>query len=571
LGTLHVKLDVNLQRRFYCAGVSRLEGSFMLPLDADIGKAKALVVDGNAGSRSALVNMLHDFGIVNVVQARRAQDARRLLETQHFDIVLCEYHFDDEPVSGQDLMDDLRLAQLLPLSTVVVMISSEAGYAKVAEAAEAALDAYLVKPHTQAALRERLLQARQRKKMLKDIITLVEAEKLIEAAEICQIRFDTRGPAWLQAARVGAELWLRLGKPHAAQSMFDAILKVGAVPWARLGVARAQYDAGSGVQARRTLESLLNELPSYADAYDVMGRTLLDQGQPEKALDALRQATSLTPGSVARMVKHGLLAFYYGDPAEAAEVLAKAARLGLNSRVYDLQGLVLLAAMQFDLGDKRGLTMSLNSLSAARAPQLKSARLRRFEAVAKSLKALVERRVGDAVREVRELIAEVRTPNFEFEAACNLIALLARVTKHELQLEGLEDDVTVLARRFAVSRTTCELLIRAARAQAPFEKIIRDAYAAICTEAEDAVSKTIAGAPGEAVHLLLTNAEMSLNAKLIDLALHTIERHFDRVDGAESLKLRAEALHSQYRGYGTQVHLSRANDPRTMAAVGREK
>jgi len=543
----------------------------MVPLDPDIGKAKALVVDGNAGSRSALVNMLHDFGIANVVQARRAQDARRLLETQHFDIVLCEYHFDDEPVSGQDLMDDLRLAHLLPLSTVVVMISSEAGYAKVAEAAEAALDAYLVKPHTQAALRERLLQARQRKKMLKDIITLVEAEKLIEAAEICQIRFDTRGPAWLQAARVGAELWLRLGKPHAAQSMFDAILKVGAVPWARLGVARAQYDAGSGIQARRTLESLLNELPSYADAYDVMGRTLLDQGQPEKALDALRQATALTPGSVARMVKHGLLAFYYGDPAEAAEVLAKAARLGLNSRVYDLQGLVLLAAMQFDLGDKRGLTMSLNSLSAARAPQLKSARLRRFEAVVKSLKALVERQVGDAVREVRELIAEVRTPNFEFEAACNLIALLARVTKHELQLEGLEDDVTVLARRFAVSRTTCELLIRAARAQAPFEAIIRDAYAAICTEAEEAVSKTIAGAPGEAVHLLLTNAEMSLNAKLIDLALHTIERHFDRVDGAESLKLRAETLHSQYRGYGTQVHLSRANDPRTMAAVGREK
>ncbi len=541
----------------------------MLPLDADIAKAKALVVDGSAGSRSALVNMLHDFGVVNVAQAKRAQDARRLLETQHFDIVVCEYHFDGEPVSGQDLMDDLRLSQLLPLSTVVVMISSEAGYAKVAEAAEAALDAYLVKPHTQDALRQRLLQARQRKKMLKDIIDLVESNKHIEAAEICQIRFDTRGPAWLQAARIGAELWLRLGKPHAAQTMFDAILKLGAVPWARLGVARAQYDSGSAVQARRTLESLINEQPSYADAYDVMGRTLLDQGQPEMALTALRQATSLTPGSVARMVKHGLLAFYFGDPAEAAEVLGKAARLGLNSRVYDLQGLVLLAAVQFDLADKRGLSMSLSSLSAARAPILTSARLRRFEAVAITLKALLDRRPGDAVREVRGLIAEVRTQNFEFEAACNLVALLVRVTQHELQLEGLEDDVNVLARRFAVSRTTCELLVRAAKSQAPFAKIIHDAYAAICAEAEEAVSRTIAGAPGEAVTLLLTNAEKSLNAKLIDLALHTLERHHDRVEGAPTLKARADALHAQYRGYGTQVHMSRANEPRSMTAAAK--
>jgi CheY-like chemotaxis protein len=541
----------------------------MRPLDPEIGNAKALVVDGNAGSRGALINMLRDFGFANVAQARRAQDARRILETQRYDVVVCEYHFDDEPVSGQDLMDDLRLAHLLPLSTVVVMISSEAGYAKVAEAAEAALDAYLIKPHTEDALRERLVQARKRKRMLKDIIDLVEAEKHIEAAEICQIRFDTRGPAWLQAARIGAELWLRLGKPHAAQTMFDAITKLGAVPWARLGVARSQYDAGSMMQARRTLESLLNEQPAYADAYDVMGRTLLDQGLPEMALDALRQATALTPGSVARMVKHGLLAFYYGSPEEAADVLAKAARLGLNSRVYDLQGLVLLAAVQFDLGDKRGLSGSLNSLSSARALAPTSARLRRFETVVTTLKALLDRRPGEAVKEARSLIAEIRQADFEFEAACNLISLLARMTKHELALEGLEDDVSTLAQRFAVSKTTAELLVRAANSEQPFSSNIKNAYAAISEGAQEAVSKTIAGQPTAAVQLLLAKAEKTLNAKLVDLALHTIERHAGEITDVDGLQQRAQLLHEQYRGYGTQIHLSRANEPRTMTAVGK--
>jgi hypothetical protein len=185
------------------------------------------------------------------------------------------------------------------------------------------------------------------------------------------------------------------------------------------------------------------------------------------------------------------------------------------------------------------------------------------------LKALFERKVSDAVRQARELIGEVQEPNFEFEAACNLLAVLVRLDKHELQLEGLDHDVQVLARRFAVSRTTCELLVKAAQERAPFERIIRDAYARICAESEDAVSKTVGGAPSEAVRMLLGLAESSFNAKLIDLAMHTLERHRDRIEDAEALAARAQSLHTQYRGYGTQVHLSRANEPRTMTAVAK--
>jgi CheY-like chemotaxis protein len=102
-----------------------------LPTWTGLAKCQALVIDGNPASRTALVSMLREFGVGTIVQTTRAQDARRMLEHRHFDIVVCEYHFENQPMNGQDLMDDLRLAQLLPLSTVVVMISSEAGYANV--------------------------------------------------------------------------------------------------------------------------------------------------------------------------------------------------------------------------------------------------------------------------------------------------------------------------------------------------------------------------------------------------------------------------------------------------------
>lgn len=527
----------------------------MKPLDAEIGTAAALVVDGNPASRSILTSMLRDFGVKQVVQTSRAADARKALEYRHFDIVVCEYHFEGQPMTGQDLIDDLRLAQILPLSTVVVMISSEAAYARVAEAAEAALDAYLIKPHTEDALRERLVQARQRKRVLRDIIERIEARDYLGAAELCQARFDTRSACWLQAARIGAELWLKLGKPHASHKLFEAILATRALPWARLGIARSEYQAGGVHKARRTLESLLNDQPHYADAYDVMGRVLLEGGEPQAALAALRRGCDLAPGCVARVQKLGVLAYYHGTREEAGAALQKAVNLGLHSRVFDLQGLVLLALLKFDALDLRGVGHCLSALKTAREGQQQSARLRRFEEVMQIARALLERQIAEAVMRTQGLLQELRAADFEFEAASNLLAVLARLVGREVRLPELPEQLRTLAARFAVSRASCELLCRAAQQRPEFETLIQECYAAICDQAEQAVSHTLAGEPGEAVSLLLQAAEQTLNAKLMDLAQHTLERHWAAIDAREAFKARIEALERQYRSYGTQIRL----------------
>ena len=109
----------------------------------DIGDCRALVIDGNMTSRSILAGMLRAMGVGHVAYASRATDARRLLENRTFDVVLCDYHFDHSAMSGQDLLDDLRRSNLLPYATVFVMVTGEASYTRVAEAAEAALDSYL--------------------------------------------------------------------------------------------------------------------------------------------------------------------------------------------------------------------------------------------------------------------------------------------------------------------------------------------------------------------------------------------------------------------------------------------
>ena len=109
-------------------------------IDPEVRECKALVIDGNSTSRSALMNMLRDIGVGHISQTSRVTDAKHELEATTFDIVLCDYHFDKSTMSGQELLDDLRQPQLLPYSTVFMMVTGDATYQRVAEAAEAALD-----------------------------------------------------------------------------------------------------------------------------------------------------------------------------------------------------------------------------------------------------------------------------------------------------------------------------------------------------------------------------------------------------------------------------------------------
>ena len=517
-------------------------------LDRDIAECRALVVDGNPTSRSILTSQLRDFGVGTVVQCGRVHDARKQLELRPFDVVLCEHRFDaeDSGYTAQNLLDDLRRSQLLPFSTVFIIVTGEASYTMVADAAESALDSYLLKPHTATALGERLTQARRRKKVLGDIFSAIEQQDHDQATRLCLARFANRGAYWLYAARIGSELLLRQGRHDEARKLCEAVLATGALPWARLGIARAQIEGNQPVTAMRTLESLISDHPTHVDAYDVMGRVQVDQGNLGEALETYRKASALTPGSITRLQKHGMLAFYMGDRDESAKMLERAAAIGISSKMFDFQSLVLLAFARFHQRDSKGLQRCLENLQHAldRAPQ--SRRLQRFVSVVTVFSLMLRKQVAAVVSEVRQLFGNLQEPGLDVEAACNLLALLAQLTAGELQLDGADAWVDTLGLRFASSKGLTELLAGAAVAHPPFADRVRDAHARIAEMAEQAVTHTVQGNHRAAVQTLIAHAERTLNAKLIEMARMTLQRHGSKVDDAQALSAQADSLRERY-------------------------
>lgn len=522
-------------------------------LDRDVVRHHALVVDANPTSRSVLMQNLRTFGFESVKQASRIIEARELLEHRRFDVVICDDHFDNGHASGQDFLEELRREQMLPYSTVFVMVTAEATYAKVAEAAEAALDSYLVKPFSAGTLFERVKEARQRKRVLKDIFEAMEAKDFDLAAKRCLARFEQKQQYWLYAARIGAEILLSLKRHGEAKGLYDAVIAAKTVPWARLGVARAQLADGDAVQARRTLESLMAEEPAYADSYDVMGKVQMEQGQLAQALQTYRTAAELTPGCILRLQHCGTLSFYAGDTVTASSMLERTWQQGSKSRLFDVLSMMLLAFLRFDAQDSKGLDLSYDVLMRFSEKYPQSVRLRRMAELGTVLSYLQNQQPRQAMQLAQKQVEERHRPDFDMEAATNTLSLWARSDKLGLAGEDYPSVVRHMAKRFCVSKASTEVLCAAVQHQARAEVWIREAHAEVQQMAQAAMNHALAGQPTVAVQTLLAHGNTTGNAKLIDLASAVAQRHSERIDSVDTLLQTAATLAHRFCAPATHI------------------
>ncbi len=516
-------------------------------------RSRALIVDAHATARSLLGSQLRGLGVGQVLYSATAHDARKHLENLGVDVLLVEYQLSAQ-VQGQALIDEWRRDGLLSLRTVVVMLSTQASYEVVAQVAESALDGFIIKPFTPGMLEDRLMAAFQRKDAMREIYDAIESEQHPLALTLCEALFKQRAPYWTSAARIGAELALRLDQLALADAMFAAVLADKAVPWAKLGLARVLQAGGDTSQAVSTIQNLLADEPTYADAYDVMGRIHAEQGNMAGAIEAYRQAAEITPHSVVRAQKYGILAWYAAEPDVALAALENAARIGGDSPHFDHQALLLLAMARFQNGDTSGLDQCHKQLAGALARRpvaasqasdagdLRHDRLRRMAQMAQALVA-VQARDRPLLQDCLVPVADdVLAPGFDVEAATNLLTLLATSEAASLAPQHAGDWVRLASLRFCVSKQVTEMLAKACGAAPLLEQQVRTAHAEINEVSRTALSEGLAGRHQLAVEALLQAVERTRNAKLLELAQAALDRHRANIAAAEALAERCGIL-----------------------------
>jgi hypothetical protein len=216
--------------------------------------------------------------------------------------------------------------------------------------------------------------------------------------------------------------------------------------------------------------------------------------------------------------------------------------------MFDYQSMVLLAFTRFHQRDTKGLQRCQDNLEHALEKVPNSRRLLRFTRVVRVFSLMLHKQVGAAVSEVRSLAAELGAPDFDLEAACNMSALVAQLTAAELKLDDAPLWMDTLALRFCTTRGLSELLARSAESHAPFAQRVRDGHQRITEMAEQSMAHTLAGDPAATVRSLIAQGQRTLNAKLLDMARMTLQRHHDKIIDAAELSATVEDLRGRYAG-----------------------
>ena len=512
-------------------------------IDRDIHLARALLVEGNSLLRSVAAAQLRDTGVGHVTSASRVKDARLLLERKQFDIVVCNREFEDSDYSGQDLLDELRREKLLPHSTVFLMVTAQASYNQVVEAAESALDGFLVRPFTAATLGIKLLEARNRKRELAPVLRALDAGQSQVALVHAIKRFQEQQPYWAYCGRLAAELMMTLQRPDDALRLFEHLVKAKpTATWAHLGVARAQSALGDNAAARRTVQAALMQEPSSADAHDLMGRMWVEQCDFEAALGEYRTAAGLTPGCLLRNQHAGALAFYQGHADDALKFLERTLGMGAQSKLFDPLSLLLIAMLRFDRSDAGNVAAMREQLRRHRARQPESARLTCFEKAADALTGLMSTQPEASLPLLREFLAAAGRDDFDLEAANIALSLWERVPVNMRPAADHEALIERIALRFCTSKAVGEVLCAAARRADDAVAMIRRCQARLLATTEKAMEHALKGEPEQAVQMLVEEGERTLNAKLLEMAVLLARKHAAAFPEGQALAARAGDL-----------------------------
>lgn len=285
---------------------------------------RVLMVDPFDASRAVLREAINQLGCRSFSTASSYADAMRTLRRADgaIDVVFCEYNLNG-PRDGQQLLEELRSGQMIPLATAFLMVTGESAYRRVVSVAEFAPDEYLVKPYSAQQLHRRLARTLHKKQLLAPAYAAIERGELQAAVDLCLQLGEQHRAFIADCWRLAIDLLTTAGDDRRAGELLQQLLALKALPWALLGLARLRVRAGDLDGAARMLESLLEGNPDFLRVHDALAEIRVRQGAQAEAMKLLQAAAAKSDGNVQRMRRVGMLAEELGDLDAAGAAFAK--------------------------------------------------------------------------------------------------------------------------------------------------------------------------------------------------------------------------------------------------------
>lgn len=384
----------------------------------DFSKLTALIIDPNSAMRANLHNMLNLCQLTKIEHAVSAGTAIRQLQQKSYDLIICEYDL-GEGQDGQQLLEDLRHNQIIPLWAIYFIVTAERAHGKVMSAAELGPTDYILKPFTADMLLERIVRAIDKRGIFQPVHELIRQSRLPEAVQAC-VEGEANQPRHANDfLRLRAELLMAQGDAQQAEQIYRQLIELRTVAWARLGLAKALYHQDRLDEAENILTELVEENSKYMDAYDWLAKTHEKIGQISQAQAVLEGAVAISPHAVRRLRKLGDVALAAGDVGIAERSFQQVVSKAKYSEFRDPEDHVKLVKTLVTKGDSQQAATVIRDLQKSLNGNDKMPACRALSS------ALLHESLGDKTRAAEELEAAVAASREPIGMSAEMKMLLA--------------------------------------------------------------------------------------------------------------------------------------------------
>jgi len=297
----------------------------------DLKNKKFLIVDDFLTFRQAMKQMLVSIGGNDIDTADSGENAIREMEMKSYDIILCDYNLGTGKKDGQQVLEETKHRNLVKYSSIFIMLTAENTMPMVMGAVEYQPDDYLIKPISKEVLRSRIERVLKKKADFEDIEKAIDNKEYMSAIALCDERVTKNPGNMLEYLRLKSNLCLTIGRYDDATEVFEMVLSMREIPWARMGLGKVHFFTGGYLKAKEIFQSIIEENRTFMEAYDWLAKTLHELGSLEEAQKILLRATEISPKAIVRHQKIGKISQEINDHDTAEEAFRSAIDIGKHS------------------------------------------------------------------------------------------------------------------------------------------------------------------------------------------------------------------------------------------------
>lgn len=320
------------------------------PLQIEYKNKTALVIDDFPSMRSAFRTALAAFGLTKVDMAATASEAMIRVKNTSYDIVISDYNL-GEGRDGQQVLEEMRYLGMIGLETAYLMVTAESVYERVVAAAELAPDDYLIKPFNADIMRARLDSILAKKQTFSKVYRSFSEGDLESALAGCDQLINGRTKYLVDAMRFKGEVLIAIGRFDEASELYEQVVKLRAVPWARLGLARTMHLRDKSTDAEHMLVDLVGQYPELVAGYDLLADVQLAQNKFTDAQVTLKNGVDTSPRSLLRQRRLGEVSYRNGDLTTSENAFFAAVNKGRYSMFLKPNDFANLSRVYIDKGN----------------------------------------------------------------------------------------------------------------------------------------------------------------------------------------------------------------------------